>query len=341
MKYHITPAKENILLFLMCFAILFGPAFALFDTYDYDMVASPDLKTYLGLAEFDFDQSPVRRYRVIVPFLASIINSIFEPVFTRIQPWTFPGPDFSLCMSFLLVNSTLMSVFGVLLFRINLYFSQNKTAAFIGLLAVLTSRWTAYYAGLPLVESLYLVVMALLFYGILSKNKSIIILTIFLGPWAKESFIFVAPIIFFFAPLKKTKQLLYFLLSGIIVFSFRYFYDVINELNVMESIEKDLNHISNIKDALKRLLSFHGIYEAFSVLGLWNILFIALLKRTIRQELAKNTPLFFVFFFVAIFIQAMLSTELARMFYLSTPILAAYITLIINQLQSFIELKKE
>jgi hypothetical protein len=339
MKYQITPFKENILLFLISFAILFGPAFALFDTYDYDMVANPDLKTYLGLAEFDFDQSPVRRYRVIVPFLASIVNTLFEPIFSRIQPWTFPGPDFSMCMSFFLVNSTLMSVFGVLLFRINLHFSVNKKAAFIGLLAVLTSRWTAYYAGLPLVESLYLVVMALLFYGILSKNNSIIILTIFLGPWAKESFIFVAPIIFFFAPLKKTKQTLYFLLSGIIVFSFRYFYDVTNQLQVMESIQKDINHVTNIQDAIKRLFSFHGIYEAFSVIGLWNLLFIALFNKTIRHELAKHTPLFFIFFLVAVFIQAILSTELARMFYLATPILAIYITLIINQLASLLAIK--
>ena len=59
---------ENIIVFLFCFAVLLGPAYSLFDSYNYDTEANPDIKTYLGLANFDFDQSPIRKYRVIVPF---------------------------------------------------------------------------------------------------------------------------------------------------------------------------------------------------------------------------------------------------------------------------------
>src|SRR5687767_11158232 len=95
---------DRLVLFLFCFAILFGPAYALFDSFNYDFVASPDLGNYLGLAEFDFDQSPVRKYRVIIPFLAAAVNFVLGPLFSALEPDTFPGPDFSMCMSFFVVN---------------------------------------------------------------------------------------------------------------------------------------------------------------------------------------------------------------------------------------------
>ena len=106
------------MLFLFCFAILFGPAYALFDSYNYDLVANPDLRTYLGLANFEFDQNETRKYRVIIPFLAAGVNYVFGPFFSVMEPHTFPGPDFSLCLSFLLVNCTCMALFGVLVYRL-------------------------------------------------------------------------------------------------------------------------------------------------------------------------------------------------------------------------------
>ena len=189
---------ENLIVFLFCFAVLLGPAYSLFDSYNYDTVANPDIKTYLGLANFDFDQSPIRKYRVIVPFIASGIDFLFHPIFSKFAPNTFPGPDFSLCLSFLLVNCILMSIFGLLVYQLSKAFGCSRNATVVGLLSVLTCRWTMYIAGLPLVDSLYLVIIAMTLLGIKTKNTTLIVVTIFLGPWAKESFLFVAPLIFFF-----------------------------------------------------------------------------------------------------------------------------------------------
>ena len=79
--------------------------------------ANPDIDTYLGLSHFDFDQSPIRRYRVIVPFLAAGLHSILHPVLSVIQPNSFPGPDFGMGFCFLVVNNLIMAGAFLLVFK--------------------------------------------------------------------------------------------------------------------------------------------------------------------------------------------------------------------------------
>ncbi len=320
---------ENIILFIFCFAIIFGPAYTLFDTYNYDVIANPDIKTYLGIANFDFEQSQIRKYRVIIPFISSGINFIFNPIFSNLSPYTFPGPDFSLCLSFLIVNSIFMSIFGMLIYKLCIEFGVSKIASLIGLLSVLTCRWTSYIAALPIVDSLYLVIIVLTLLGIKTKNSKLIIIAIFIGPWAKESFIFIAPLIFFFSHINKLKQIFMFFISGIIVFSFRYYIDSLSNLSGL-GLENDFSHIYKIPDSLRRLFSFHGVYELFSIVGVWGLLFVFLFKKNIRIILNLKTPLYMILFICVIFIHAILSTDLARMFYLASPIIAIWLALIFD-----------
>jgi hypothetical protein len=324
--------RLNIFLFFFCFAIVFGPAFALFDTYNYDTVANPDIKTYLGIANFDFDQSPVRKYRVIIPLLASGVNHLMGPAFSALSPKVFPGPDFALCMSFLLVNCVFVSIFGILVYRLCLAFGVSQIGAVTGLLSALTCRWTAYIAGLPLVDSLYLVTIAMALLAIKKRNASLAILCIFVGPWAKESFVFMAPLLFFFAPVNKWKQIMYFGLSALLVFSFRYAYDELTHVAKNVSLKTDFEHFGNIAYSLKRLFSFHGAYELFSIAGIWSGLFIFLLKKDIRKAFVENTPFFFIVFCAIVLIHALLSTELARMLYLASPVVAVWVATIANRL---------
>ena len=324
----------NLLLFFFCFAILLGPAYALFDSYNYDLVANPDIKNYLGLANFEFDQNPTRKYRVIIPFLAGGINYVFGPVFSALAPQTFPGPDFSLCLSFLLVNCAFMALFGMLVYRLCKSFGVSSLAAIVGLLSVMTCRWSSYIAGLPLIDSLYMVVIAMTLLGLKTQNAKLITAAIFLGPWAKESFIFFAPLIFFFSSIPKWKQAGLFLLSGLIVFTFRYFFDQGTIGSIDLGLKNDFAHVDNINEALKRLFSFHGVYEIFSIMGVWGLLFMASVNQRIRESLRENTKSYIIFFLVIVFIHALLSVELARMFYLATPVLAVFFSIIADRILS-------
>jgi hypothetical protein len=333
-KYQNKPWVENLVLFLFCFAVIFGPAYALFDSYNYDTIANPDLKTYLGLANFDFDQSPIRKYRVIIPLLASGVNYIFGPLFSSITPLTFPGPDFSMCMSFLVVNCFFMSVFGMLVYHLCKEFGASRLAAIIGLLSVLTCRWTAYYAGLPGVDSLYLVVAAMTLLGIKTKKSKLIILAIFIGPWAKESFIFIAPLIFFFSSINKWKLLVLFAVSGILVFSFRYSLDLYSHATFGLGLKSDLSHLDNMMVSLKLLFSFRGIYEISSVFGVWGLLFIFVLNNRIRMAFKQKTTLFLLVFLIIVLVHVIISSDIARMLYIATPVFAIWFSTITDKIIS-------
>lgn len=313
-----------LLIWLFCLAVILGPAYSIFDNYDYNFETSPDIETYLGLAKLDFDQSPTRRYRVIVPMLARGLNMILSPILNQVKPWTFPGPDFSLGFCFLIINSMLVALFGLLIFLFLRAMKISVFGAIVGLLSILTCRWTAYAAGLPMVDSLYLVVIGLTLYGIFAKKHKFIILAILLGPWAKESFIFIAPLIFFFSDIPKVKQVGWFVLSGILIFGFRYFFDVMNDFPVNEGLVKDISHFEEVTNSLRRLLSFHGFYEVLSIFGVWGLLLLSLFHSRIRLGVRGRTPLFFWLYLAVVLIHALLSLDLARMLYLGVPILAVW-----------------
>ncbi|PWE00782.1 hypothetical protein [Marinilabilia rubra] len=305
--------------FIVSLAALHGVSFHVMDvTTATDNV---DCVTYLGLAEFDFDQYVVRKYRILVPFIASGLDFLFGGIFDYLAPWTFNG-DFSMGMSFLIVNNLLFALAGVFVFRYLYNSTGQMFASFVGLISVLTCRWTGYLAGLPLVDSLYFLVLVMVLLGLRNRNSRLILWAIFLGPWAKESFIFIAPIIFFYAPIKKEKQILYFFISGILVFASRLLIDYNSGASTFAALEEDFDHFNNIAVSLERLFSFHGVYELFSVTGFWVLLLIpALLSKTLKSHLLSLHGFEWWYVF-SILLQAVISTDLARMLFLLTPVLA-------------------
>lgn len=314
-------------IFIFSMAVVSGPAFMIADTFHHE--GNPDIITYLGIAEGDFDQSPVRRYRVIIPWLAEGIHFFLEPVFDRLSPNTFPG-DFSKVMSFMLVNHIFMGLWGVALFLITqLYLHKNKIiGGLIGILAILTCRWTIFLTGTPMVDSLFLFLVALFIYGILAKKHWAILAAIYLGPWAKESFIFFVPLLIFAERQKYLHYALHLILSGIIVFSFRYGLDAYVGNQAMESYDSHISHLESVKHALKRMLSFHGIYELLSIPGIWVLsIFYGWYRGWLKASVEGRNKYFWIVFVLVILAQALLSTELARMFLLLAPLVVVWVAL--------------
>lgn len=305
--------------FIISLAAIHGVSFHVMDVTT--ATDNKDCLTYLGLAEFDFDQYPVRKYRIIIPFVASAIDYLFGSVFDYLAPWTFSG-DFSMGMSFLIINNLLFALAGVFVFRYVYNSTGQILASFVGLISVLTCRWTGFLAGLPLVDSLYFLVLVMALLGLKTRNVKLILWSIFLGPWAKESFIFIAPIIFFYAPIKKEKQILYFFISGILVFTSRFLIDYHSGASTMAAFEEDFDHFNNIAVSLGRLFSFHGLYEVFSVTGFWVLLLVpAILRETAKKHLLTLRG-FEWWYVVSVLFQAVISTDIARMLFLLTPVLA-------------------
>jgi len=312
--------RLDVWIFFLSLAVIHGVSFHVMSITD--VLEMKDCVSYLGLAEFDFDQYEVRKYRVIVPFLASFLNFLLGDVFQALSPWSFTG-DFSVSMSFLIVNNVILALTGVLVFKYVFSHTQKLLPALIGLISLLTCRWTGFIAGLPLVDSLYLFVLVMVLLGLKTRNNKLIIASVFLGPWAKEAFIFIAPIIFFYSDVPKKKQVLLFLLSGILVFSARFLIDYYSNASQLASLKEDFMHFGDIPVSLQRLFSFHGLYEIFSVTGFWVLLIIPSLMKKSFINCLKRFNAYEWWFMAAVILQVLLSTDLARMLFLLTPVLAA------------------
>jgi len=82
---------------------------------------------------------------------------------------------------------------------------------------------------------------------------------------------------------------------------------------------------------------FRGIflYEVLSIGGVWNlIIFGGLLLKKYRTILKNQMSWMWWMLIVLVLIQALLSYELARMFYLLTPLLAVVVALLFDMISS-------
>jgi hypothetical protein len=300
-------------------------------TFDSTTIGNTDTHTYMGLAKFQLKQNPKRRYRVIVPAIAAAVNT-GSFLWNKMAPKDYKE-DFSLVFSFFVVNLLLMSLFGLLIYKYILSFNVGHVAAMIGLLVMLTSRYTAVCIGTPLAESLYFVTIALSLLGIRANNYKMLVAAIFIGPFAKEAFIFIAPLIFFFSNIPKTKQLVLFALSAALVFSFRYLFDKYAALPASQGLQADVGHINHLANNLRNVVSIKGILGIIFTLGAWMIFVVAAWPiNYFKQQLKHLASPLHICFGISVLVQILLSGSVDRMLYLGMPVFCLVLALAIEAL---------
>lgn len=311
--------KPLLWVFLFCLAAIQGPAFSLMDNFNQQECV--DCKTYLGLATGDFNQSPIRRYRPIVPALAATIHAVAAPAFTKLQPKTFPG-DFGWSVSFFLVNTVLLSIWGVVIYLFSLRQGIEPLYALAGLIVLLTCRWTPYIAGTPIADSLYCLVTGMALLSLYTNSWPLTIAVLFIGPFAKEAFVFIAPIIVLFTRLPRLRIIALLLLSAALVGGYRYMFDKLVGLPPTDGLAADLDHLNYIALNTRKLLTFHGLYDTLSNWGFWLLFPLwALRSPSFRSSLRLFFTPAIITFMLVILLHMILSSSFERMFFLAMPIL--------------------
>ncbi|HEY0262774.1 MAG TPA: hypothetical protein VGB95_07090 [Chitinophagales bacterium] len=323
--------KQLLLIWLFAFALLLGSAYNLY--LSYDAKDNPDVTTYMNIANGNFkDQSLTRRYRIIVPFAAKVVSLPIEKVYAKLwKNRTENATIGALKLGFLIVNLLIMASAGLALYLVCRAYRISVFGSLLGMIAVLCGgRWGNIFAALPLTDSFYFLILVLTILGIKTRNEKLIAVCILFGFLAKESFVFVAPLIFFFASMKKWKQLILFGISAVIVFAMRYKIDQIAGSASTESLANDAKHFDNILTSIKRILSVRGIGELATVLGVFS--FILLAGFTKGKEAIKSwtshIDLFLWCFIPVLILHALLSEEVARMLYFGGALWAVMIGLI-------------
>lgn len=321
--------KQLLLVGIFAFALLTGSAYNLY--LSYDSKSNVDCRTYMAIANGEFkDQSLTRRYRILVPFIAKAVSLPIESVYSKL--WAHRSEsDWPLKMGFLITNLILMSAAGCAIYLLCKAYSISEPGSLLAMIAVLCGgRWGNLLAGTPITDSLYLLVLTLTILAIKTRNDFMLAICILIGPLAKESFIFVAPFIFFFAPMHKWKQLLLFAVAGSLAFGIRYQIDQLAGSESLDSIVNDANHIENISYSLTRILSVRGIGELGTVLGIFSFILLAGLTKgkTAIKSWSTHVDSFLWWFILIMLIHALLSSEVSRMLYLGSAVWAVMIGLI-------------
>jgi hypothetical protein len=332
--------NSSFFVFFFALSVVIGSGYNMYLHYDFSHTI--DTKTYLAIAKGDFkDQSITRRYRVLVPFVAEVVAYPISKVYTML--WPQRGEDeWPLRLAFFIVNSILAAIAAVYIFRICLLYGGSVVSSFLAMVAVLAGRWMNYTVGLPMTDSLYLLVIALALYGIKNRNNWALIFCIFIGPFAKESFIFIAPIIFFWGSIARWKQIIYFILSGAIVFTARYLIDKQTGLSFSSSFLNAFGHSENFDYTLTRIFSVHGIGELLSVMGTYTFMILAGFTGG-KAEQKKWVPIIdwpCIALIFALIVHAILSSEVARMLFFGSPVWALMLTMVLDRHRLFAGYRK-
>ena len=310
-----------ILVFLVSFSILIGSSY---NTYlSYERFYNPDSETYTNTARFNFeDQSLVRKYRIIVPFLANITTWPIGKLYYKIFKDKRDVHDWPLLTGFFIVNAFLMSLSAVFIFAIMRHKRISMAGCVIGISAFLTGgRWASFLTGHPVTDSLTILCIAMVIYGLIRPKYTILYFGIIIGLLSKESVLLFYPMILLFSTGNRLKVLASMLGALSLYFLLKYGIDQLSGTDLTASLQQDLDHTANIELSLRKLFSPKGVGDLFSVYGFFCLpLLTGIFYKSFRDKISVYFDKLFLVFLLTIIVHMLLSTELARMFYLGSAI---------------------
>lgn len=292
----------------------------------YDFSHSSDTESYLQMGHGDFNVNAVHRYRYIVPLAAHVVSLPLQAVYTKLWPHRAESL-WPLQLAFFIVNSFLVAFYGWIVYQLLRLYSHQLIAIAVALVAVLTSRWVSYIAGLPLTDSVYLIAIATLLYSIKTNHKLLFVLTVLLGGLMKESFLLFAPLILVAGPFNWRIRVGLIALSVCIVFGEHAIIDAMFPFELTPGLEKEtlveifIRHVHKTKTTLGELLSVRGLGEIFTVLGVFSfILVYGALNKACRAFWNSSIERYYWIFFACIIVHALISGDAARMLYFGSAL---------------------
>lgn len=326
--------RRWLLPWLLAVAALANLAYPMYVHYDFSH--SLDTRSYLRMATGRFDSVNVtRRYRVLVPAAAAAVAAPVAGVYARIWPQR-PAGQWPVRFAFYLVNCLLLGASGACWFNAARQAGAAPTAAALAMLAVLSSRWAEYAAGLPLTDSLYLLIIGLSYYAVRRGPGGgwAVVLALLVGSLAKESFFFVVPwLLWFGRPALAWPRQLAALAGGLALLfvSHQLIDGQAGAPATGQSISNALSHFDNIGYSLRRAASPKGMGELLSIFGLFTfipVLALALQRRAVVPNIFSALGSAEIGLAAVVGAHMLLSSDLGRMGYLFAPVFCALLALV-------------
>lgn len=319
--------KNLFFIFLFSFSIIIGSSY---NTYlSFERFSNPDSETYLNIAKFNFKgQSLVRRYRIIVPALADAASFPIGKVYYKIVNEKRDKYDWPLLTGFFLINSILLACAAVMIYKIMKLQSITQAGCLIGLCIFLAGgRWASFTAGHPSVDSLTILCLATIVYGLLSSNRLLLSAGIIVGLLSKESIVLFFPFILIFSDKKiRLISIISMVIALALYFGVKYIVDHLSGDSSLQSINRVLATADSIKKSFLELFSIKGLANLFSVYGFFYLFFLTgLFYKSFRKDILPYCNKFFIIFLAIIVVHMLLSEELARMFYIGSALFVPFL----------------
>jgi hypothetical protein len=326
--------RRWLLPWLLAVAALANLAYPMYVHFDFSH--SPDTRSYLRMAAGRFDSIRItHRYRILVPAAAAVVAAPVAKIYGRVWPQR-PAGQWPLRFAFYIVNCLLLAAAGACWFNSARHSGASPEAAALALLALLTSRWAEYAAGLPLTDSLYLLVFGLGYYAVRRGPGGAwaLGLAYLLGPLAKESFFFLVPWLLWFGrpALAWPRQLSVLVVGLAALFIVHHVIDSQLGAPASQSVSNALAHADNLLYSIRRACSPKGLGELLSIFGLFTLIPVAASWLEFRR---KAFPSVFaglgkpeVGLVTVVGAHMLLSGDLGRMGYLAAPAFCAALALV-------------
>lgn len=327
-------ARRWLLPWALGLGVLLNLAYPMYVHYDFSH--SPDTRSYLRLAAGRFDSVNVtRRYRVLVPAAAGALARPVAAGYGKIWPQR-PAGEWPRRFAFYLINCLLLSAAGATWWRAARLAGASAGAVGTALLAVLSSRWAEYAAGLPLTDSLYLLVFGLGYYaGRRGAGAGwAVAVALLVGPLAKESFVFLLPwLLWFGRRALGWRGQAAALAGGLLALGAVHFaVDAAAGTPPTATFTNAFSHIENLPYSLRRAASVKGVGELLSVFGLFTLPVLAALldgpggRRVLAPVLGRPEA----GLLAVVAVHMLLSGDLGRMGYLAAPVFTAALALVVQ-----------
>ena len=325
------------LIFIIILGFNYGVSFQQFLHYDW---ANPrglsDSSSYLAMSNGDYAISSGHRYRVIIPFLASLVRDSVQPLIPSEQLHWFGGVD---AFSFYIVNYFFTSLTGLFLYCFLAQLKFDPKLSLLGVFIFLGSRITVLTTGAPIVDSLYFLSIIIIIYFCSTKNTTALTILAPILILTKETII---P--FLFLPLF-VKQINRKFFGVSVLVSFAIFFEVRNTIsswspNIIERSDPIFdvvkNHLAagfgNIAHTYFSVGGWHGIFSTFSIF--WIVAAFGAWLSFKKLNTFYQIPHFLLFIIPITFGFTILSSNVGRMLLSSFPIVIPYTLIGIDYLFS-------
>jgi len=206
--------KVFVLVLLITF-VLYGVSYQQFRHFDIDDArGGSDASVYIAMSHGDYDVSPVGRYRVFIPFAASMVRAPLGRFVRDVDELDK--------LSFYAVNFVIAAATAMLLLAILEKLGFNWQLSLVGTILFLCSRTTVLSVGVPLVDSLYYFAIAVIVYLTVFERPTVLAILAPLLILSKET---IVPFLFlplFSAKMRSKRMFCSIVVSFLVFFLFRH-----------------------------------------------------------------------------------------------------------------------